>query len=182
MQSIKISSREIEALYLLVRQLSFKFLPSESDELAQRVILRFLAKPFVPPNRAYVFVLVRNAARDLIRQLQRERNHFPAEYVVNIDGTVSIYSEDEEDQYPINLSKHSFLREGEMTDDVKAEINHAVGMLPDGQREVLIMEANGYSYAEMAQSAQVSIGTVRSRLYHARKKARNMLSHLVAEL
>ena len=43
--------------------------------------------------------------------------------------------------------------------------------LPDGQREVLLLrEVEGLSYEEIAQSMQISKGTVMSRLHYARKK------------
>jgi len=43
--------------------------------------------------------------------------------------------------------------------------------LPDGQREVLLLrEVEGLSYEEIAQSMEISKGTVMSRLHYARKK------------
>ncbi|MCE2391534.1 MAG: sigma-70 family RNA polymerase sigma factor [Proteobacteria bacterium] len=43
--------------------------------------------------------------------------------------------------------------------------------LPDGQREVLLLrEVEGLSYEEIAESMQISKGTVMSRLHYARRK------------
>ena len=43
--------------------------------------------------------------------------------------------------------------------------------LPDGQREVLLLrEVEGLSYEEIAQTMQISKGTVMSRLHYARRK------------
>ena len=49
------------------------------------------------------------------------------------------------------------------------EVLMAVGRLPEAQREaVLLVYAEGYSYAEAASALSVPIGTVMSRLAAAR--------------
>lgn len=56
------------------------------------------------------------------------------------------------------------------------KINEALGMLSDNHRQaILLREVEGLSYQEMADVMEVSIGTVMSRLHHARK---NMQKHL----
>ncbi len=50
-------------------------------------------------------------------------------------------------------------------------VSKGIQDLPDGQREVLLLrEVEGLSYEEIAQSMQISKGTVMSRLHYARKK------------
>jgi RNA polymerase sigma-70 factor (ECF subfamily) len=59
------------------------------------------------------------------------------------------------------------LRRHEIRDLVAAGIQ----TLPDGQREVLLLrEVDGLSYEEIAETMQISKGTVMSRLHYARKK------------
>jgi RNA polymerase sigma-70 factor (ECF subfamily) len=50
-----------------------------------------------------------------------------------------------------------------------SEVLTAVGRLPEAQREtVLLVYAEGYTYAEAAQALGTPVGTVMSRLYAAR--------------
>ncbi len=59
------------------------------------------------------------------------------------------------------------LRRHEIRDLVAAGIQ----TLPDAQREVLLLrEVEGMSYEEIAETMQISKGTVMSRLHYARKK------------
>ena len=54
-----------------------------------------------------------------------------------------------------------------------AEVLSAIGQLPEAQREtVLLVYAEGYTYAEAATALGVPIGTIMSRLAAARGSAR----------
>ncbi len=55
--------------------------------------------------------------------------------------------------------------------EVRELVAQGVERLPDGQREVLLLrEVDGLSYEEIADTMQISKGTVMSRLHYARKK------------
>ncbi len=57
-------------------------------------------------------------------------------------------------------------------------IEMAVNALPEKHRLAFVLrEYQGLSYQEMAEVMQCSLGTVMSRLHHARKKLQNALSH-----
>jgi RNA polymerase sigma-70 factor (ECF subfamily) len=57
------------------------------------------------------------------------------------------------------------------TNILAAEVLRAIGQLPEAQREtVLLVCAEGYSYAEAADLLRIPIGTVMSRLATARTK------------
>jgi len=52
----------------------------------------------------------------------------------------------------------------------------AVDELPDGQREVILLRyQQGFAYQEIAETLQISIGTVKSRLYHAHRKLKGRI-------
>jgi RNA polymerase sigma-70 factor (ECF subfamily) len=54
---------------------------------------------------------------------------------------------------------------------IRQLVAEGIQELPDGQREVLLLrEVEGLSYEEIAQSMEISKGTVMSRLHYARKK------------
>lgn len=60
--------------------------------------------------------------------------------------------------------------------ELRAQITGALAKLSPSHRAVLVMrEVDGLSYQEMADTMQCSIGTIMSRLFHARKKMQAML-------
>jgi RNA polymerase sigma-70 factor (ECF subfamily) len=60
--------------------------------------------------------------------------------------------------------------------ELRAQIMAALDKLSPAHRSVLVMrEVDGLSYQEMADLMKCSIGTIMSRLFHARKKMQTML-------
>ena len=56
------------------------------------------------------------------------------------------------------------------------EVQEAMDQLPELQRQTLILYAEeGLSYAEIAEVMNTSIGTVKSRLYYAKRQLRKLL-------
>ena len=67
-------------------------------------------------------------------------------------------------------------RAGEFTDDDAAEVRAAIGTLPLAHRDVLLLRyVEGLSYDDIAAVAGVPTGTVRSRLFHAKRLLRGRL-------
>jgi RNA polymerase sigma-70 factor (ECF subfamily) len=59
---------------------------------------------------------------------------------------------------------------------LRADLERALGNLPDGFRVIMVMvEIEGYSYAEVADMLGIPIGTVRSRLNRARSMLQRAL-------
>lgn len=115
--------------------------------------------------RAYLFRIARNRCFDELR-----RSH----------PTVSL------DDEPVHLWV-SYTSSGNHYESQPEEVAHwlllhlevqeAMDKLPELQREALIMYSEGgLSYAEIADVMACSIGTVKSRLYHAKQNLRNLLS------
>jgi RNA polymerase sigma-70 factor (ECF subfamily) len=65
-----------------------------------------------------------------------------------------------------------------------ADVQRAMDNLPDPQRQVLILYAeHGFAYEEIAEALNISIGTVKSRLHHAKKNLRRLVDpHVLDEL
>ncbi|MCB2147107.1 MAG: sigma-70 family RNA polymerase sigma factor [Deltaproteobacteria bacterium] len=62
------------------------------------------------------------------------------------------------------------------------QIDNAMRMLPDQARTVFVLrELEGLSYEEIADVTGIKLGTVRSRLFHARKRLKEILQPLVEE-
>ena len=60
--------------------------------------------------------------------------------------------------------------------ELRGQLRAALAKLPAVHRTVLLMrEVEGLSYQEMADQTGCSIGTIMSRLFHARKKMQKLL-------
>jgi RNA polymerase sigma-70 factor (ECF subfamily) len=64
-----------------------------------------------------------------------------------------------------------------LREELAAKIHEAMGKLSPKHRQVLVLrELEGLSYQEIADVVGISIGTVMSRLHHARKKMQARLA------
>ena len=62
----------------------------------------------------------------------------------------------------------------------RQQIDNALKMLPDQARTVFVLrELEGLSYEEIATVTGIKLGTVRSRLFHARKRLQEILAKRV---
>jgi RNA polymerase sigma-70 factor (ECF subfamily) len=62
--------------------------------------------------------------------------------------------------------------------DLRAVLQRALDQLPPAQRLTFVLHAEaGLSYREVAGTLNISIGTVMSRLFYARKSLRGLLHH-----
>jgi len=59
-------------------------------------------------------------------------------------------------------------------------INDAITNLPENLKEPFLLYFEGYSYDEIATKFEIPLGTVKSRIHHARKKLKKSLLHLRA--
>jgi len=65
------------------------------------------------------------------------------------------------------------------TGELVAKVRAAVARLPPGQRQVVtLVDLEGFSYAEVAEMAEIPVGTVMSRLSRARAAMRETLAEL----
>ena len=124
----------------------------KAEDLVQATCLRALerADQFAPGTRLdrWLFAILRSIWLNEIRARRiREGGGFvDAEDALTSDGAQEIE-----------------------TNILAAQVLTAVGQLPEAQREaVLLVYAEGYSYAEAASALSVPIGTVMSRLAAAR--------------
>lgn len=64
-----------------------------------------------------------------------------------------------------------------------SEITSAISSMKDNQRDAFEMFVDGFKYQEIADELQISIGTVKSRIFFARQKLMsNLTGYSVAEL
>jgi len=59
---------------------------------------------------------------------------------------------------------------------LRDRIDRALAQLPDEQREILVLrDVEGFEYREIAQMLSIPIGTVKSRIFRARARMRDLL-------
>ena len=60
--------------------------------------------------------------------------------------------------------------------EVRNAVKKAIEALPDGEREVLLLsEYNGFKYAEISEVLGIPVGTVKSRMFSAVQRLKEML-------
>jgi RNA polymerase sigma-70 factor, ECF subfamily len=139
-----------------------------TDDIVQEVFLKFylnMHKINPPENvRPYIFRIARNSCYDDLRQLDRNSNESLDDEPVEM--RVSFTSSHQQPK-PDDLTHWMLLG---------MEVHAAMERLPESQRQALILYSEeGMSYAEIAEVLEVNIGTVKSRLHHAKKTLRALM-------
>jgi RNA polymerase sigma-70 factor (ECF subfamily) len=122
-----------------------------------------------PPEklRPFLFRVIRNRCYDRLRAQGRYD-------VVSLDEDVIVGSDTREaqiasDEPPPDERTHWLM--------IYAEVQQAMEKLPELQRQALILYSEArLSYEEIAEAMDVGIGTVKSRLYYAKRNLVRLLS------
>ncbi|MCI0714218.1 MAG: RNA polymerase sigma factor [Chloroflexi bacterium] len=106
--------------------------------------------------RPFIFRVIRNQCYDQLRNQGRYET-------IGLDR--------------VTLPDHARSPEQETVAEMNYQsIQIAIQQLPEAQRQTMILYAEeGMSYQEIADATSVSIGTVKSRLHHAKKTLRRLL-------
>ena len=140
--------------------------PSEAEDVTQEAF--FSAYRAIPrfrggTLRSWVLTIVANGARDRLRSPHRR--------TASLDAFIE--GGDPGGPWPSpGPSPEEQVLQGETGRQVQA----ALAQLPTGQRLVVtLVDLQGLGYEEAAQAAQVSVGTVKSRLSRGRDRLRSLL-------
>lgn len=139
------------------------------DDIVQDVFIAFfmnLANIQPVENlRPYIYRIARNRCYDELRKLGRDDR----EMSLDDEGTqvwVSFTTANDQLQHD-DATYWSLLH---------LEVRAAIERLPEAQRQALILYADeGMTYAEIAEIEGVSIGTIKSRVFYAKKALRGLL-------
>ncbi len=134
----------------------------EAHDLLQDTTLKALdnEEKFVDNTnfKGWVFTIMRNIFINNYRQTVKK--------ATVIDQT--------EDLFHLNLSQDSGLETPEGSYEVK-ELSNALNSFSDEYRVPFNMYVAGYKYHEIAEKMNLPVGTVKSRIFFARKKLREQL-------
>jgi len=115
--------------------------------------------------RPYVFRIARNRCYDLLRRQGRYEELSLDDEPVNV--RVSFDLDAQHNPAPDDVAHWLLLT---------LEVQEAMENLPELQRQALILYSEeGLSYAEIAEVMGVSVGTIKSRLFHAKKSLRGLV-------
>jgi len=123
-----------------------------------------------PPEklRPYVFRIARNRCYDILRKQGRfQEVSMDADEGDGVSLRLTFELPDERTSLPEEVTHWLLLH---------LEVTEAMEQLPELQRQALIMFAEEeLSYAEIAEVMGVSIGTIKSRIFHAKQSLRRLL-------
>lgn len=114
--------------------------------------------------KTWLCAVVRNCSLDYLRKRKKTINFTP------IDGNAENPAE------KISASPNDNPDRRAELEDLGEQMNRALTQLSDHHRTTLLMhEVDEMAYKEIAAATDVSIGTVMSRLFHARRHLRKLL-------
>lgn len=142
--------------------------PAAADDATQEAFIsayRSLAQFRGGSFRAWLLRIVTNACYDALRHAKRRPS-----------VSWEAFGDLEEEANP-HLRDHAELPEEAVErDELRRLLEDALARLPEDQRTVLVLvDRLGLSYEEVAETLQIQLGTVKSRLARARGKMRDLL-------
>ncbi len=142
--------------------------PAAADDAAQEAFIsayRSLAQFRGGSFRAWLLRIVTNACYDAMRYTKRRPS-------VSWED----FGELDEDANPHLRDAAELPEEAIERDELRQLLEATLSLLPEEQRMVLLLvDRLGLSYEEVAETMQVQLGTVKSRLARARGKMRDLL-------
>jgi RNA polymerase sigma factor (sigma-70 family) len=158
MQGIQRTDEEVSSMFTAAKRMACRYGRIglyEPDDICQVAMLKLLKKnDGRPGTTAWLVKVVHTAAMDAGRGTAKD-----ARAILRGSDSCIVSPPDVE----IDLMPH---------------LKNMLGKLSRSLRQVLVLYAEGYSYKEIAVMTNSHIGTVRSRLHHARKKAKDILGDL----
>jgi RNA polymerase sigma-70 factor (ECF subfamily) len=144
--------------------------PDDARDVCQEAFLKVHKNLATFEGEAQFFTWLYRIVMNLCIDLLRKRRGQPVEF----DDTLA---NDDPDDAGIAPQRTGFDPARALSDkELRKQILQALDKLTPAHRAVLVMrEVDGLSYQEMAEAMKCSIGTIMSRLFHARKKMQTML-------
>ncbi|MFO0745207.1 MAG: sigma-70 family RNA polymerase sigma factor [Myxococcota bacterium] len=119
--------------------------------------------------RAWVFTIVRNTFISRMRKSGRES------FVEDTDKIAA------EPEAPVGAALDALGGDQRFREGFEDEVLHALQVLPESQRTAVVLcDIEGLEYEEIAHILDCPVGTVRSRIHHARKRLKVALAGYAA--
>ena len=179
MQGIKRSDGRMSSILTAAKRMARRYGQighQDHDDICQNAMLRVLNRTDDREvGMCWLFKTVRSTALDAGRSYARE-----ARWLCVLRGDESLKSvcerADERGYLHLGGTYIVYREDAEM--DLMPQLKNMLNGLNKPLRQVLVLHGEGYSYEEIAQMTNTKIGTVRSRLHYARKRAKCLLDDL----
>lgn len=147
----------------------------DRDDIIQGAMMKLLTrKNDRRVGTGWMYNAVKFAAVDASRQARRE-----LELYQDCQNQVLELCQAADRRGWIYLNGSLMVREGKAEIDMLARIEQLLSEMSPALKQVLMLHAEGYSYMEIGELTKTNVGTVRSRLHYARKKARALLAGMI---
>ena len=174
----KRSRKELSSILKTVKKMANSFGKIglvEPDDLVQNAMLRVLKRldAGVPP-RGWLYMAVRSCASDACRRATIERRFMCLE-----EPDFGLVSENADEYNSFEGACSRQMQEKDLEIDLLPRLKNMLEKLSKPLRQVLVLHSEGYSYQEIAALTNTNLGTVRSRLHYARRRAKGLLGDQV---
>jgi len=145
--------------------------PDDARDLSQDAFVKaYQARDSFDANRPFYPWLYRILKNHCLNFLKRSARK-----------TVSLYYEDNPERERFASATPTPLQHLERKER-KAIVRAAIGHLSDDHREIIVLKNfRGYSYTEIAETLDIPIGTVMSRLFYARRALKELIVQIELE-
>lgn len=149
---------------------SLAYFNQDQDDLLQDALMKVLrSKSF---KSGFGSSWLYRVARCTVIDAHKRRVREPRNYSAYVDSSGRVCEGDDE-----NVIYHQtyFDRYHDVAPEDLDEIPEILASLSFEHQEVLLLYANGLTYQEIAHMVGLKVGTVRSRVHYARKKAHKLI-------
>jgi RNA polymerase sigma-70 factor (ECF subfamily) len=153
--------------------IAFRMMGNHADasDAAQEALLRvFTSLHNFQGHSAFstwLYRIVTNSCLDALRRRSRSRIQSMEEQAVALEVDALLGHEAEVSASPIDQIEER---------ELQAAVQRAIDLLPAEYKTVIVLrDIRGYSYPEIAEILDTSVGTIKSRLFRARKALRSIL-------
>lgn len=154
--------------------IAFRMMGNHADasDAAQEALVRvFTSLQNFQGNSAFstwLYRIVTNSCLDALRRRSRSRMQSMEEQAVAIEVDALLSHEAEVSASPADRAEER---------ELQAAVQRSIDLLPAEYKAVVILrDIQGYSYPEIAEILATSIGTIKSRLFRARRALRSILA------
>lgn len=145
------------------------------EDLAQDALIKLLKyKGERRPSIAWLFKVVRSTACDAGRSYKREAEHRC--FFADSEPFFAVCEQANEDGMVYTGGTYIASCEEEHDPDVRPRLKKVLRQMTEPLRVVLVLYAAGLTYEQIAERTKTKVGTVRSRIHYARKRAQELLA------
>lgn len=181
MQKIQRSKEEFSSILSTVMRMSRSYGRIgllESEDIAQEVMMKVLRKTDGKvANSRWLYRLVHSSAMDAGRKAVREKRFLSRDL---LEEELQLVSENADKiGYAVNFgNSRDYGAAQDLELDMESALKDVEQKLSPAMLQTLLLHCEGYPYEEIASMTGAKIGTVRSRLHHARKRMRVLLGEV----